>query len=68
MRTLLILLALVFAATGMIGCNATASRSVGMNCMYMCDDVQRVVGLDKASPLHPRDNVDDTMYEPYRGY
>ena len=68
MRTLLILMALVIMVTGMFGCTTSGQRSVSMNCHYLADDCTRVLGLDTPSPLHPRDNVDETMYEPYRGY
>ena len=64
------MMALVLAVLvgGLAGCNATAGHSIAMNARYMCDDTQRMLGLDRPNALHPRDLISNDESDPYRGY
>ena len=68
MRTLLILVALAALVIGVAGCGSTACYSIGRDCNYMADDLQRQLGLDQPSPLHPRDNIAPDASEPYHPF
>ena len=67
MRTLMMALALAVLATGLVGCSGAAGHSVSMNMKYMCDDTQRMLGLDMPSQLHPRDGISSSTADPYIG-
>jgi hypothetical protein len=67
-RTLMMVLVLVVLAGGLAGCNATAAHSINMNTKQLCNDTQRMLGLDGPNPSHPRDLISIDEAEPYRGY
>ncbi len=63
----MMVLALTMLAAGLVGCSGAAAHSVGMNTMYLCDDTQRMLGLDRPNALHPRDGLSNDLADPYIG-
>ena len=67
-RTLMMVLVLAVLVAGLAGCNATAAHSVNMNTKQLCNDTQRMLGLDRPNALAPRDLISNDESDPYRGY
>ena len=70
MRKALLFLCVVLFVAACLGCESqmcrNARRSVGQNTEVAFQESVRVVGLDRPSMLHMRDNVPNNYYTPYR--
>ncbi len=64
-KALLFLCAGLFVA-GVLGCQTPAYRSVSQNTELTVIESMRVLGLDRPSTMHMRDNVPLNYYTPYR--